>query len=561
MNLKSLKISWQIASKLGMNSIKVYFNIFIYYLLTIINTLLEGLGLVIIVDLFTGNPTNGNFSNTLLIQIEKYLTSNFDIVFNSNIILSLITFLLLSRIFTYGIILVAEGYFHALVRRAIQSYIFKNYILGRWELLRNVRVGHAVNLMTTEAIHLEKYYFSILKAIYYFLTTALLLLVAFIIDFKITIILIAISLPCLLFLNYLLKYQTKISNEYAKIRNKFAADVSERISGLIQIQVESSHDYHLKAGLRTQPLMQRLEILVGYISAGLAIFMIVLPFVIFLVILILSIYTKIDINMFLNPLAIIGVIGVRAITQLNALISNVGTISRMEGSLTVVNDSFKIKRIFKKEKIIDKLIGIRGKSLNYSIDGKGIIEDLSFEIKEGKIFVLQGGSGSGKSTLANLISGILVPTSGTLEYISRKNEYFNTNIYDAKIGYVTQDIHLFKGTFRENLVNDATQSSDEIWKVLKKVGADEFIKKNGGLDSQILEEGRSLSGGQKRRLGITRVLLMKSSIIILDEITAGLDQENSKKILDLIEELARESIVIMISHEKISIDEATILEL
>ena len=195
MNLKSLKISWQIASKLGMNSIKVYFNIFIYYLLTIINTLLEGFGLVIIVDLFTGNSTNGNFNNTLLIKIEKYLTSNFDIIINSNIILSLITFLLLSRIFTYGIILVAEGYFHALVRRAIQSYIFKNYILGQWELLRNVRVGHAVNLMTTEAIHLEKYYFSILKAIYYFLTTALLLLVAFIIDFKITIILIAISLP------------------------------------------------------------------------------------------------------------------------------------------------------------------------------------------------------------------------------------------------------------------------------------------------------------------------------------------------------------------------------
>ena len=92
MNLKSLKISWQIASKLGMNSIKVYFNIFIYYLLTIINTLLEGFGLVIIVDLFTGNSTNGNFNNTLLIKIEKYLTSNFDIIINSNIILSLITF-------------------------------------------------------------------------------------------------------------------------------------------------------------------------------------------------------------------------------------------------------------------------------------------------------------------------------------------------------------------------------------------------------------------------------------------------------------------------------------
>ena len=561
MNISSLKKSWQIVNRLGMNSIKVYLNIFIYYILTIINALLEGIGLVIIVDLFTGKSTNGNFNNSLLIQTEEYLSNNFDVIISTNIILLLITFLLFSRIITFGIILITEGYFHALVRRAIQSYIFKNYILGQWEYIRNVRVGHAVNLINTESIHLEKYYFSILKAIYYFLTTVLLMSVAMIIDFKITLMLIAVSLPCFLFLNYLLRIQTKVATKYAETRNTFAADVSERISGSIQIQVEGSQKHHIATGLRTQPLMQRLEILLGYISAGLNIFMILLPFIIFLIILILSIYTKIDINLFLSPLAIIGIIGVRAITQLNAFIANIGSISRHEGSLKVINDALKIEKILKKEKITNELIGIKSSNLNYDIDGKSIIKNMNFEITKGNIFVIQGKSGSGKSTIANLISGIIVPTSGIVEYISNKNEFFNANIYDAKIGYVTQDIHLFKGTFRENLVNDKVRSNNEIWKVLEQVGADEFIKKNGGLDSQILEAGRSLSGGQKRRLGIARVLLMKSNIIIFDEITAGLDQENSKLIQNLIEDLSRESIVIMISHEKVSIDSAIVFEL
>ena len=75
----------------------------------------------------------------------------------------------------------------------------------------------------------------------------------------------------------------------------------------------------------------------------------------------------------------------------------------------------------------------------------------------------------------------------------------------------------------------------------------------GGLDAESAEAGRSLSGGQRRRLGIARVLLSGSKILIFDEVTAGLDSTNKASVLNLIERLSKNFIIVVISHEKLSL--------
>ena len=157
---------------------------------------------------------------------------------------------------------------------------------------------------------------------------------------------------------------------------------------------------------------------------------------------------------------------------------------------------------------------------------------------------------------------MLDPDKGKIEYIGEntKNKY-DSRHYIPKIGYVTQDIYLFKDTIKNNLICGQAISEKKIWDALDQVGATEFVKSAGGLEIQSLEAGRSLSGGQKRRLGIARVLLINSDILILDEITSGLDAINKKLIINLINNLSQNHIVICISHEKINLYNPNVISL
>jgi ATPase subunit of ABC transporter with duplicated ATPase domains len=116
---------------------------------------------------------------------------------------------------------------------------------------------------------------------------------------------------------------------------------------------------------------------------------------------------------------------------------------------------------------------------------------------------------------------------------------------------VTQDIYLFRGSLRCNLAAGRDCTDEQIWAALEKVDAAEFVRTMGGLDIESAEAGRSLSGGQRRRLGIARILLSGSDILIFDEATAGLDQVNKSAVLSVIEKLSENYIVVIISHEEL----------
>ena len=96
---------------------------------------------------------------------------------------------------------------------------------------------------------------------------------------------------------------------------------------------------------------------------------------------------------------------------------------------------------------------------------------------------------------------------------------------------------------------------------MDQVNAAQFIQSLGGLDINILESGKSLSGGQRRRLGIARAILCDSSILICDEITAGLDKNDKLSIANLIYDISQNIILIIISHEDITIPNSRVYKL
>ena len=158
-----------------------------------------------------------------------------------------------------------------------------------------------------------------------------------------------------------------------------------------------------------------------------------------------------------------------------------------------------------------------------------IYQHLNLNIPYGSKVLLQGPSGAGKSTFLNLISGLLKPTKGKV-LIDKKP----SNLTD--VTYIAQKPWIFEGTVRENLSLGKNYSDEQMLRVLEQVRLIDELG-DSPLDKQITPTQENISGGQKQRLVIARALLRRKPIILLDEITAALDDKNSNKIRETLYEM------------------------
>ena len=191
------------------------------------------------------------------------------------------------------------------------------------------------------------------------------------------------------------------------------------------------------------------------------------------------------------------------------------------------------------------------KDVIFSYDKKKqILKGINFELKHGECIAIVGPSGSGKSTLVNLIPRLYDTDSGSVEFSSYDVRSLDLTWLRKNIGIVTQDTYLFNGTIRENLLyakEDATQQ--EMEDACKKANILDFIQKQeNGFDTQVGNRGLKLSGGEKQRISIARVLLKNPALIIFDEATSALDSISEQKIQEAIEPLCKERTSILIAH-------------
>ena len=189
---------------------------------------------------------------------------------------------------------------------------------------------------------------------------------------------------------------------------------------------------------------------------------------------------------------------------------------------------------------------IKLEHIKKKFDDKVILDDISLELEDTGLVVIKGETGSGKTTLLNIISGLDKCSSGKIYYdnkiIKNKNLYRKENI-----SIVFQEFYLLDDlSVYDNLVyycylhdmNDKKEIDYRVNTVLKTLKIHKYKKK-------LVKE---LSGGEKQRVAISRILLFKTKIIILDEPTSNLDYENSKFMMDIFKRLAKESLVILVSH-------------
>ncbi len=188
-------------------------------------------------------------------------------------------------------------------------------------------------------------------------------------------------------------------------------------------------------------------------------------------------------------------------------------------------------------------------AFSYSPD-KPLLTDIDFTVPAGKMYAIVGPSGSGKSTVVNLIPRLYDVVSGRVTVAGVDVRDFDLSYLRAQIGVVTQDSYLFNGTIRENLLYAKENATpEEIEAACWIANLSEFIAgQPDGLDTVVGNRGLKLSGGEKQRLSIARVILKDPKILILDEATSALDSITENAIQEALEALMEGRTSIVIAH-------------
>lgn len=507
--------------------------------------------MVLLVNVFTGGLVAGGKS-----ELPAYISGIINIIGGNAqlfaVVPLLIALLSITLFIRFGLI-TFDGVITAVFRKRIQEAVFTHYLLGDWSHMRNFRVGDAVGTNTQEAMVVSKYLTSVVQAIYFTLGALVLSGLAIVTSFQISLVFGLIALPLGWMMLKIFGIQARLSKRSAVLRNNFSGDITDRFNGLLQVHVDDNYNFHIRQGLQTQNQLMRLDMLNGVSQAVIGSFNLLLPLTALIGFSIWSFIMGSDNVTDLSLIASVGVLGTRVASQLNGAIASVGNISRLSGSLYPVLNALSVPAIPVRQLINEPVVRVQMENVSYSYGGHTVIDEVTLVADKGTPLVLSGRSGSGKTTLANLISGVFSPCTGSVNYVTASGTALVSTSFRARVGFVTQDIYLFRGSLRSNLTAGRDYSDEQIWEALEQVDAVEFVRVMGGLDTESSEAGRSLSGGQRRRLGIARVLLTGNDILIFDEATAGLDTINKIAVLSVIERLSKTFIVVMISHEELSL--------
>jgi ATP-binding cassette, subfamily B, bacterial len=176
-------------------------------------------------------------------------------------------------------------------------------------------------------------------------------------------------------------------------------------------------------------------------------------------------------------------------------------------------------------------VGVRHVSV--TLGGKAVLKDVSFEARAGSRTAVIGPTAAGKTQLLYLLTGLLKPTSGSVEFDGRPIDDYNKQRLHEQIGFVFQDTIVFNLTVRENIAFSKTVTDADLEKAVATAELRNFIDSlPDKLDTVVSERGSSLSGGQKQRIMLARALALNPRVLLLDDFTARVDSTTERQILE-----------------------------
>lgn len=193
-----------------------------------------------------------------------------------------------------------------------------------------------------------------------------------------------------------------------------------------------------------------------------------------------------------------------------------------------------------------------------TLDGQEVLSEVGVRIPAGSMVALVGPSGAGKTTLTTLVSRLYDPTRGTVSIGGVDLREASFASLRETVGVVTQEAHMFNDTVRANLLYARPGASEEqVWAALEAARIADLVRRlPDGLDTVVGDRGHRLSGGEKQRLAIARLLLKSPSVVVLDEATAHLDSESEAAVQRALDEALTGRTSIVIAHRLSTVRDA-----
>ena len=195
---------------------------------------------------------------------------------------------------------------------------------------------------------------------------------------------------------------------------------------------------------------------------------------------------------------------------------------------------------------------VRVESLSFEYDpGQPILKDINLAVAPGQRIAIVGPSGGGKSTLASLLVRLYDPSTGRITFDGYDLREHTVESIRRQVSVVLQETLLFAGTIRDNIACAAPGATeDDVVAAAVLANAHSFIQAMPeGYDTIVGERGVTLSGGQRQRIAVARAAVRQARVLILDEPTTGLDEQNVRTVIDALERLAEERTTVLITHD------------
>ena len=219
------------------------------------------------------------------------------------------------------------------------------------------------------------------------------------------------------------------------------------------------------------------------------------------------------------------------LVELVKLANLIVTISRAIASMQRIEQvlDMQTEMAYGQERVeaFEETVSFEHVSFQYYSDAEEALEDISFSVRKNETVGIIGSTGSGKSSLVHLICRFYDASAGKISLFEKPIVSYSLDALRDSIAIATQDVQLFSGTIRSNLLwGKADASEAEIERALRIAQAWDFVNlKENGLDSVVEQGGRNLSGGQRQRISIARAILHQSPILILDDTSSALDYQ------------------------------------
>lgn len=555
-----------------MNNIKRLFEIlpkkikpklYIFLLLLLIATIFELISisaLIPIVEVIVSGKTSIHYINEIIeLNLNNY--TNKQILIGSLISLVLLFFVKTIYLiaFSYWTNRFSQNIYKIFSKKILEKYFNEDYLFfvnhKSSDLTRNI-IFETKNISAMVLCYLK-----IFIELFVFITLGIFILF---VDFKTSVILIFFFL-IFTFIYYFFTKKTIFN--YGLIRQKTSASLLknlQEIFGTIKdIKLKKSETFFKNIFVKNIKTFNKSAYITNTFQEAPR-FLIEFFFLLIIVIIIFLNITGEDAIKSILPLLIVYLAaGLRILPGLVKLNGYFQQIVTFKPSLILVHNELKnpIKNIAlnDNDKSNDNInLGdITCKNINYAYEEKVIFDNLNFQINENSIFGILGKSGSGKSTLVNIILGLLTPDKGKV-LVNNLNINNNLLQWQKCLGYVSQNIFLLDASLKENIAFGEKIEKinyNNLNRAIKNANLTDFVQNlTNGIDTNIGERGSKISGGQMQRIAIARELYRNPSILILDEATTGLDYENEKKIFDSIKQLKNKMTIIIVSHNKKTIE-------